>query len=145
MDILCRANAFNDQGTLHQGQSNGQFLFVPLHQRASLQPAPDSMPQPAFLKFNALQLGLALKEVRYPMAGPHIFVSPPGTAKLAEEADKLSVSRHAFKTVASQLLLLQLLAEYLQFLDIMPTLAVEVAHRVVELIKVLISQLSSSI
>ena len=46
------------------------------------------------------------------------------------------MTQHSFKTVSSQLLLLGLIAEYLQFLDIIPSLAVEIAHRVVELVKV---------
>lgn len=52
------------------------------------------------------------------------------------EEEKLAMTQHAFKTVSSQLLLLGLIAEYLQFLDIIPTLAAEVAHRLVELVKV---------
>lgn len=52
------------------------------------------------------------------------------------EAEKLGMTHHSFKTVSSQLLLLDLIAEYLQFLDVIPSLAVEVAHRVVELVKV---------
>ena len=55
----------------------------------------------------------------------------------SEEEEKLAMTQHAFKTVSSQLLFLGMLAEYLQFLDIIPSLAVEVAHRVVELTKVL--------
>lgn len=54
----------------------------------------------------------------------------------SEEEEKLAMTQHAFKTVSSQLLLLGMLAEYLHFLDIIPSLAVEVAHRVVELTKV---------
>ena len=50
--------------------------------------------------------------------------------------EKLMMTQHSFKTVTSQLLLLSLIAEYLQFLEIIPSLAVEVAHRVVELVKV---------
>ena len=42
----------------------------------------------------------------------------------------------SFRTVEAQLLLLQIAAEYLQLRDIVPSLAVEIAHRVVELVKV---------
>jgi len=53
-----------------------------------------------------------------------------------EGAEKLRVGSHSFKTVQSQLLLLSLLADYLVFLDTIPGLAMEVAHRLVELVKV---------
>ena len=58
-----------------------------------------------------------------------------GGTELDKETDRLSLMSHEFRTVASQLLLLQLVADYLQILDILPSLAVEVAHRVVELVK----------
>ncbi len=48
------------------------------------------------------------------------------------------MGQQSFKTVQSQLLLLSLLTEYLAFLDTVPGLAMEVAHRLVELVKVLL-------
>lgn len=61
-----------------------------------------------------------------------------GKPELHNDADKLWVTAHGFRTVDSQLLLLQLTAEYLHFLDLAPSLALEVAHRVVELVKVFV-------
>jgi hypothetical protein len=53
-----------------------------------------------------------------------------------DAAEKLRVGSQSFKTVQSQLLLVSLIKDYLGFLDTVPGLAMEVAHRVVELVKV---------
>lgn len=50
--------------------------------------------------------------------------------------EKLSVGNHEYSAVESELLLLELVSQYLRFVDVVPPLAAEVAHRVVELVKV---------
>ena len=57
----------------------------------------------------------------------------------AGDAAKLRVGGEEFSVVDSELLLLELLENYLQFVDAVPSLAAEALHRVVELVKVALS------
>lgn len=50
--------------------------------------------------------------------------------------DSLRVGAHSYHVVAAVLMMLGLLEGYLQFQDVVPNFGGEVAHRVVELLKV---------
>ncbi len=50
--------------------------------------------------------------------------------------DTLRVGEHEYHVVAAVLMMLGLLEAYLQFQDVVPNFGGEVAHRVVELLKV---------
>ena len=72
-----------------------------------------------------------------------LYKAPEFTERLlAEESSPVSqqarliVGRRSYHAVNSELQLLQLVAQYLAFLDVAPALAVEACHRVVELIRV---------